>query len=257
MKNYLIISLLFLSLGFSQKEYNVNDLILMDNGLTTEKFSDEPITGKVYGNFGEKDNLKKVYIGNLLKGKEEGRWKLYYSNGKKSFDSNFKDGELNGLRTSWYENGKKRFEETYKDGEKEGLFANWYENGQIRTEGVLNDGKEDGLITTWYENGKKKDEVTYKDGRKDGLSTEWYENGQINHKTYFLNNMKDGKETTYYFDNDYIKSGVSKNKSGDIHTIIEYKKDKKHGIFLKYHEKKLVIKRTYKNDKFIDEESFE
>ena len=40
MKNYLIISLLFLSLGFSQKEYNANDLIKMDNGLYTEKFSD-------------------------------------------------------------------------------------------------------------------------------------------------------------------------------------------------------------------------
>ena len=40
MKSYLIISLLFLSLGFSQKEYNSNDLIKMDNGLYTEKFSD-------------------------------------------------------------------------------------------------------------------------------------------------------------------------------------------------------------------------
>ena len=54
MKNYLIISLLILSVGFSQQEYNVNDLIEMDNGLTTIKFSDEPITGKVYGYFGEK-----------------------------------------------------------------------------------------------------------------------------------------------------------------------------------------------------------
>jgi hypothetical protein len=73
MKHHLIISLLFLSLGFSQKEYNVNDLIKMDNGLATVKFSDEPITGKVYGYFGEKDNLKKVYMGNLLNGKKEGR----------------------------------------------------------------------------------------------------------------------------------------------------------------------------------------
>jgi len=73
MKNYLIISLLFLSLSFSQKEYNVNDLIKMDNGLATVKFSDEPITGKVYEYFGEKDNLKKVYMGNLLNGKKEGR----------------------------------------------------------------------------------------------------------------------------------------------------------------------------------------
>ena len=60
--------------------------------------------------------------------------------------------------------------------------------------------------------------------------------------------MRDGKDTTYYIDDDYILSGVSKNKSGDIHTIIEYKQDKKNGIFLKYHEKKLVLRETYKND---------
>ena len=63
MKNYLIISLLFLSLGFSQKEYNFNDLIKMDNGLYTVKFSDKPISGKVYGYFGEVQPLKKLYMG--------------------------------------------------------------------------------------------------------------------------------------------------------------------------------------------------
>ena len=54
MKNYIIISLLFLSLGFSQKEYNYNYIIEMNNGLWTEKFSEKPITGRVYIKFGEK-----------------------------------------------------------------------------------------------------------------------------------------------------------------------------------------------------------
>ncbi len=35
MKNHIIISLLILSVGFSQKEYDGNDLIKMDNGLWT------------------------------------------------------------------------------------------------------------------------------------------------------------------------------------------------------------------------------
>jgi len=71
MNNYLIILLLFLSVGFSQQEYNINDLIEMDNGLTTIKFSDEPITGKVYGYYGEVKPLKKVYMGNLRNGKKK------------------------------------------------------------------------------------------------------------------------------------------------------------------------------------------
>ena len=68
MRKYLIISLLFLSVGLSQQEYHSNDIIEMDNGLWTEKFSDEPITGLVYDYFGE--NNKKVYIGNLRNGKK-------------------------------------------------------------------------------------------------------------------------------------------------------------------------------------------
>ena len=118
MRKYLIISLLlFLSVGVCQQEYNVNDLIEMDNGLWTEKFSDEPITGKVYGYFGEEGNLKKVYIGNVRNGKKEGRWKSYYhSSGKKRYDSNFKDGKRDGINTFWYENGQKKEEGTYKDG---------------------------------------------------------------------------------------------------------------------------------------------
>ena len=68
----LIILLLSLSVGFSQQEYNSNDLIEMDNGLWTEKFSDEPISGKVYGYFRENKPLKKVYMGNLLNGEKDG-----------------------------------------------------------------------------------------------------------------------------------------------------------------------------------------
>ena len=114
----LIILLLSFSVGFSQQEYNINDLIKMDNGLYTLKFSDEPITGKVYGNFGEVRPYKKVFMGNLLNGKKEGRWKSYFhSTGKKKYDLNFRDGKEDGLQTWWYENGQKAREETYKDGE--------------------------------------------------------------------------------------------------------------------------------------------
>ena len=95
--------------GFSQQEYNYNDLIQVDNGLWTEKFSDEPISGNVYGYFGEVKPLKKVYMGNLRNGKQEGKWVDYYlSTGKKKFDRNYKNGEWDGLCTDGYENGQKK-----------------------------------------------------------------------------------------------------------------------------------------------------
>ena len=106
----------------------------MDNGLYTEKFSDEPLTGKVYCYFGEVNPLKKVYMGNLLKGKKEGRWKSYFdSNGKKSYDYNFKNGELDGLSTEWYENGQKKYEGIWKDGK---LISrkDWNEDGSVKND---------------------------------------------------------------------------------------------------------------------------
>ena len=73
MKKYLFIILLFLvSIGFSQQEYDHNDLIEIDSGLWTEKFSDVlSITGKVFGYFGEIEPYKKVYMGHVKNGKED------------------------------------------------------------------------------------------------------------------------------------------------------------------------------------------
>ena len=117
MKNHIIISLLILSVGLSQQEYNGNDIVEMDNGLFTEMFSDELITGLVYDYFGE--NNKKVYIGNLRNGKKEGNWTWWYDIGQMKFDKTFKEGKENGLFTSWYENGQKSYEGTFKDGEQQ------------------------------------------------------------------------------------------------------------------------------------------
>jgi len=179
MKNYIITSLLFLSLGFSQKEYNVNDLIKMDNGLYTEKFSDEPLTGKVYGGFGEVKPFKKVYMGNLLKGKKEGRWKSYFhSNGKKMYDENYKNGKLDGLSYEWYENGQKSYEGTFTNGELDGLSTSWYENGQKKYEDNYKNGKGVGFSTSWYENGKKESEGTFKDG-KIIFRKDWNKDGSV------------------------------------------------------------------------------
>jgi uncharacterized protein len=175
----LILSLLFLSIGFSQQEYNTNDLIEMDNGLWTEKFSDEPITGKVYGYYGEDNNPKKVYVGNIRNGKKEGKWVDYYhTTGKKSSEYNFKDGKEDGLVTYWYQNGQKQSESTYKDDKRDGIFTIWYKNGQKKFEWNFKEGKRDGLETQWYENGQKKFEGVYKDGE---LISEnrWNEDGSV------------------------------------------------------------------------------
>ena len=134
MKNHIIISLLILSVGLSQQEYDINDLIEMDNGLWTEKFSDEPISGKVFGYWflGEDNNKKKVYVGNLRNGIKSGKWTTWYYNGRKGSEVTYKDGKK-GLRTGWYKNGRKEREVHYKDGDYD-VIRRWNEDGSVRKE---------------------------------------------------------------------------------------------------------------------------
>ncbi len=131
----------------------------MDNGLWTEKFSETPITGKVYRFFGEKSDIKKVYFGSLLNGKKEGRWTTWWDNGHKKFVGNLKDGKRVGFVTEWFENGRKKREGTYKDGITDGL-SQWYENGQKEREATFNDEKLIVSTKRWNKDGS----VWNKDG---------------------------------------------------------------------------------------------
>ena len=244
------------------KEWNQEGVLIKDGFYKTELMNGK---WKFYYN-----NGNKLVEGSYLKGDgtnldptnipingRVGKWDYYYDGEEKKQETIYYEDDKNFSGTRWYENGQMSSSGNFKENRQDGLWTFWYENGQMLSKGQWLLGNRDGSYTRWYENGQKKEERNYKDGKKDGLHITWNDIGQIKNKTYFLNNMRDGKDTTYYVDDDYILSGVSKNKSGDIHTIIEYKQDKKHGIFLKYHEKKLVIKGTYKNDELIDEEYFE
>ena len=133
----------------------------MDNGLWTEKFSDEPISGKVFGYWflGEDNNKNKVYVGNLRNGIKSGKWTTWYYNGRKGSEITYKDGKLDGLWTWWFENGQKKGELTYKDGKK-------------------------GLRTGWYKNGRKEREVHYKDGDYDVIRR-WNEDGSVRKEPFW------------------------------------------------------------------------
>ena len=136
MKNHIIISLIFLSVGLSQKRYNINHIVELD-GVYIQKFSDEVISGEVFQMFGD----TKVPLGKMKDGKKEGKWIYWYPNGQKKSVLTYKDEKLDGLFTIWYENGQKKVKRTYKDGEPDGLETKWYENGQKRLEETWKDGE--------------------------------------------------------------------------------------------------------------------
>ena len=128
MKNHIIISLLILSVGLSQKEYNIEHLLERD-GVYIKKFSDEIVNGKVFQMFGD----MKVPLGKMKDGKKEGKWMVWYDNGTKQEEQNYKDGKKNGLTTKWTENGRRR-ETQYLNDEVYGLETIYTGVGGVLTE---------------------------------------------------------------------------------------------------------------------------
>ena len=140
MKNYFILSLLFLSVGLCQR---LSEVI------------------ETYHN----GNIKSItYHKKTGNGIEKVKEERYYENGQKKFEGLIKNGDSTGVWISWYDNGLKEKEGTFKDGKQDGLWTHWYENGKKSYEGTFKDGKQDGLGIYWYENGKKSYEGTFKDG---------------------------------------------------------------------------------------------
>ena len=153
-KNHLIISLLILSVGFSQR-------------------LSEVIETYDYGNIKSITYHKKTE-NNI----EIVKYEKYYENGHKEEERAYKNGEKI-KETYWDENGQKWYEITYKDGQQDEYFTKWYKNGQMEEEGTYKDGKEDGLWTKWYKNGQMEREETYKDGNIVSYKR-WNEDGSVN-----------------------------------------------------------------------------
>ena len=127
MKNQLIISLLIFSVGFSQKEYDINH-VLEKKGVYIKKFSDEEVNGSVYQMFGD----IKMDLGYIKNGKKEGLWTWWFENGEKKNEGSFKDGLEFGLWTYFYENSQKQIEGIYTDWEKVGKWTYYNEDGSIK-----------------------------------------------------------------------------------------------------------------------------
>ena len=159
MKNYLIILLLFLSVGFSQQ---------LNRSVDTD----------------EDGTVKITYYKETQNGIEIVKYEGYYKDGQKKWEGTYKGvnfkGEpiKDGLWTWWKWNGQKKKEGSYKDGEKDGLLTRWWENGQKEIEWTWKDGKKEGLFIKWYENGQKNSEYTYKDGKLIS-SKNWFSDGSV------------------------------------------------------------------------------
>jgi len=164
--------------------------------------NDEPFTGL---NICKYKDVGIDFQGNVINGKQEGRWTFFYENGQKLEETNYKDGKEDGRQTWWNEDGQKVTELYFINGKQDGTATSWHNNGQKAQVANYKNGEEDGKFIRWYENGQKMSERTIKDGWEYGKETVWYENGQKSSEGNSEEGKAYGKHTSWH-ENGQIKS---------------------------------------------------
>jgi antitoxin component YwqK of YwqJK toxin-antitoxin module len=99
----------------------------------------------------------------------DGKYVLFYENGKIREQGKFLNGKLFSTRTCFYENGQKMLEESYN------------------TKGIS-----DGFQTEWFDNGKIQSQTSVKAGVAEGQHKEWYSDGRIKMDIPLSNNVWNG-----------------------------------------------------------------
>jgi antitoxin component YwqK of YwqJK toxin-antitoxin module len=110
----------------SEEEYSKN----IRDGLSLKFFPDSTIAEKV----------------RFVNDVKEGEWLQYHQNGKLFLRSNYKAGMLNGKFEVWYQDGKPEFSGAYKNNLREGTWHIYNDDGTLRYDlnyvsGVTNDQK--------------------------------------------------------------------------------------------------------------------
>jgi antitoxin component YwqK of YwqJK toxin-antitoxin module len=168
MINHITPMLLFISIGFSQKEYDIKNLIKQEY-LYIGNFNDNSLNGIVYKILGD----QKVILGKLKNGKKDGLWIEWYPDRRK-LEETYNEGLLDGFMSLFYNNGQKEWRHTYNNGMLEGLWTYWYKNGQKSKEGNFEGGDSTGIWIWWDKNGQIKKEKKFKN-RKKGIWSDYNE----------------------------------------------------------------------------------
>lgn len=92
--------------------------------------------------------------GFFLDEKEQGKFKIFYPNGKINLIMNFKNGIRNGNYQEFYLNGNLMLEQNMKNDLIDGGFNMYFEDGSIKEIGKCVLGKREGEAIVYYPNGK-------------------------------------------------------------------------------------------------------
>lgn len=219
----------------------------------------ENIVGKLYNENGEL-----IAEGPLdKKGRQQGKWKEYYSNNTIKAEGEYKDGLKEGLWTFYYENGnieqrgyykkgkmtgewkwyniegKLKKIENYEMGKEEGDYVEYDDSGKVIVKGKYFDGEK---VSIWtYYCGDVMEYGKYVDDEKDSTWIVKYDNNNIAEIKNYVKGVLNGKYKEYYPDGKlrlegYYDMGKKKkkwyffDKNGVLYLTIQYRNDKEYKI---------------------------
>ena len=173
MKKILLITL-FLSVGLSQNQVNINNLLEMGGKMFKEN-ERKPFDGIVFDLSKETGNIILEY--RMVNGLKNGLYQEWSSDGILIKKGKYLNGIKIGLYQEWYANGNSQSKGKYLNGIKIGLWTEWVGNTNQQKKEINYKDNNIRIETVYYRNGKKKSEVIYKGNDKDGIWTYWSENG--------------------------------------------------------------------------------
>lgn len=197
--------------GFNCPKVEYKDLI-KKNKIYFKKFTDNPFTGNVIGQ----------YQGKIISGKRDGNWKVYWTNGFLGKEGNYKNGEKNGLWKEYHSNGLIYYEQLYQDGKLNGISKQYFKNGKVEVKETYKNGKLHGKKTFFFQNGKEQGFLHYKEGILHGKFLTFYSNNQFESIGKYSNGKREGE--ILWFD---VKGKLKDYMSGYFKNDKRIRKNKK------------------------------
>lgn len=169
-------------------------------------------------------------------GKKQGSWSKTNKNGNKIYEGNFKDDCEVGVFTYYYDDGKTiKAKSEFKDNGKFASTKIFNKEGKLVSDGFYKNKKKDSLWTIYDEKGNKIGEERYVNGLKNGVSNYWDKSKVLVETINFKNDKKDG----IYYMNTYQNG----------YYYLTYKDDKKNGPYEDfYYYQKIKIKGSYNDN---------
>lgn len=173
------------------------------------------------------NNGEPYYMGEVINGKKEGKFKVVNSTGNATAEINYKNDELDGLQKYYDEKGNLIEEKSFVNGKLEGVRKEYYTNKMIGLVENYKNDKLEGISTSYNVNGGKNCELSYTNGEANGTLICLYPNGTKKSELNYKNGKLDGISTYY-------------NVVGDITSQYEFKDDERSGKSLQYFDGKVM-----------------